>query len=94
MTLLRLIARVLYQSTVLKLLTPFRHGKTPWYILFIPHVKNFLAALTLGETMDRASLCAFQCLSKKYSVLWYGAAGSCDERAMIEGNGLTILRVG
>ncbi|KAF2795083.1 hypothetical protein K505DRAFT_348869 [Melanomma pulvis-pyrius CBS 109.77] len=48
-----------YSTTVLRLLTPFRHSKTPWHILFIPHVKNCLAALTLGEDMDHASLCAF-----------------------------------
>lgn len=48
-----------YSTTVLRLLTPFRHSKTPWHILFIPHVKSCLAAITLGETMDGASLCAF-----------------------------------
>ncbi|KAJ0354642.1 hypothetical protein KNSL1_001385 [Colletotrichum chrysophilum] len=39
--------------------TPFRHSKTPWHILFIPYVKSCLAALTLGEDMDHASLTAF-----------------------------------
>lgn len=48
-----------YSTTVLQLLTPFRHSKTPWHILFIPHAKNCLAALTLGEQMDHASLCVF-----------------------------------
>lgn len=48
-----------YSTTVLTLLTPFRHTKTPWHILFIPHVKNCLAGLTLGEKLDHASLSAF-----------------------------------
>lgn len=48
-----------YSTTVLTLLTPFRHSKTPWHILFVPHVKSCLAALTLGENLDHASLCAF-----------------------------------
>lgn len=47
-----------YSTTVLNLLTPFRHTKTPWHILFIPHVKNCLAGLTLGEQLDHASLSA------------------------------------
>ncbi|KND90767.1 Arginine metabolism regulation protein II [Tolypocladium ophioglossoides CBS 100239] len=48
-----------YSTTVLRSLTPFRHTKTPWHILFIPHTRNCLAALTLGDDMDHASLCAF-----------------------------------
>ncbi|KAJ4354468.1 uncharacterized protein N0V89_006205 [Didymosphaeria variabile] len=48
-----------YQTAVLQLLTPFRHSKTPWHVLFIPHAKNCLAALTLGESIDCASLCLF-----------------------------------
>ncbi|KAJ4993695.1 hypothetical protein SVAN01_00749 [Stagonosporopsis vannaccii] len=48
-----------YSTTVLTLLTPFRHSKTPWHVLFVPHAKTCLAALTLGEAMDHASLCAF-----------------------------------
>lgn len=48
-----------YSSTVLKGLTPYRHTKTPWHILFIPHAKSCLAAMTLGESMDHAGLCAF-----------------------------------
>ncbi|KAM0548859.1 hypothetical protein ACHAPJ_009715 [Fusarium lateritium] len=48
-----------YATTVLRGLTPYRHSKTPWHILFLPHVKSCLAALTLGEQMDNASLCAF-----------------------------------
>jgi arginine metabolism regulation protein II len=48
-----------YTTDVITLLTPFRHSKTPWHILFIPHMKNCLAALTLGEHLDYASLAAF-----------------------------------
>lgn len=48
-----------YSSTVLSLMTPVRHKKTPWHILFISHAKDCLAALALGETLNHASLCAF-----------------------------------
>lgn len=48
-----------YTTEVINLLTPFRHSKTPWHVLFIPHMKNCLAALTLGEHLDYASLTAF-----------------------------------
>lgn len=40
-------------------MTPVRHKKTPWHILFIPHAKDCLAALALGEELNNASLCAF-----------------------------------
>ncbi|KAF2019202.1 hypothetical protein BU24DRAFT_418802 [Aaosphaeria arxii CBS 175.79] len=49
-----------YSTTFLKLLTPLCHSKTPWHVLFVPHSKGCLAALTLGEDIDSASLCAFQ----------------------------------
>lgn len=48
-----------YGSTVINLMTPFRHSKTPWHVLFLPQVKDSLAALTLGEDLSHASLCAF-----------------------------------
>lgn len=48
-----------YSSTVISLMTPVRHKKTPWHVLFIPHAKNCLAALALGEELNNASLCAF-----------------------------------
>ncbi|KAM0185379.1 hypothetical protein ACHAPI_012216 [Fusarium lateritium] len=48
-----------YATTILRGMTPYRHSKTPWHILFLPYVKGCLAALTLGEDMDQASLCAF-----------------------------------
>ncbi|KAH8178737.1 fungal specific transcription factor domain-containing protein [Sarocladium implicatum] len=48
-----------YSTTVLQGLTPYRHSKTPWHILFIPHVKSCLAAITMGEELTHASLCTF-----------------------------------
>lgn len=48
-----------FTTTVVSLLTPFRHTKTPWHILFVPHVKSCLAALAMGEQLDHASLCIF-----------------------------------
>ncbi|KAE8161947.1 fungal-specific transcription factor domain-containing protein [Aspergillus tamarii] len=48
-----------YTTTVISLMTPVRHVKTPWHILFVPHAKTCLAALTLGEDLDNASLTAF-----------------------------------
>jgi arginine metabolism regulation protein II len=48
-----------YAATILSSLTPFRHTKTPWHILFVPHAKHSLAALTLGENLDHASMAAF-----------------------------------
>ncbi|CAG8893320.1 unnamed protein product [Penicillium egyptiacum] len=48
-----------YVSAVISLMTPLRHSKTPWHILFIPHTKSCLAGLVLGDDMSDASLCAF-----------------------------------
>ncbi|KAJ5103168.1 hypothetical protein N7532_003697 [Penicillium argentinense] len=48
-----------YSSTVISLMTPVRHKKTPWHVLFIPHAKDCLAALAMGEELNHASLCAF-----------------------------------
>jgi hypothetical protein len=48
-----------YSSIVISLMTSVRHKKTPWHILFIPHAKDCLAALALGEDMSHASLCNF-----------------------------------
>jgi len=48
-----------YSSTVISLMTPVRHKKTPWHILFIPHAKDCLAALAMGEELNHANLCAF-----------------------------------
>ncbi|KAL2829360.1 fungal-specific transcription factor domain-containing protein [Aspergillus pseudoustus] len=52
-----------YSTHILRFLTPFRHTKTPWHIMFIPLAKQCVAALTLGERPDHADLCAF------YSIL-------------------------
>ena len=48
-----------YATTVISSLTPFQHAKTPWHVLFLPHAKDCLAALTLGESVDHAHFCAF-----------------------------------
>ncbi|OQE11735.1 hypothetical protein PENVUL_c002G06509 [Penicillium vulpinum] len=48
-----------YVSAVISLMTPLRHSKTPWHVLFIPHTKSCLAGLALGDDMSHASLCAF-----------------------------------
>ncbi|KAJ5401069.1 transcriptional regulator family: Fungal Specific TF [Penicillium sp. CMV-2018d] len=48
-----------YVSAVISLMTPLRHSKTPWHVLFIPHTKSCLAGLALGDDMSDASLCAF-----------------------------------
>ncbi|KAL2698473.1 hypothetical protein AAEP93_009861 [Penicillium crustosum] len=48
-----------YVSAVISLMTPLRHSKTPWHVLFIPHTKSCLAGLALGDYMSDASLCAF-----------------------------------
>ncbi|CAG8128986.1 unnamed protein product [Penicillium nalgiovense] len=48
-----------YASAVISLMTPLRHSKTPWHVLFIPHTKSCLAGLVLGDYMSDASLCAF-----------------------------------
>ena len=48
-----------YATTVISSLTPFRHGKTPWHVLFLPLAKNCLAALTLDESVDHATACTF-----------------------------------
>ncbi|KAL4885407.1 fungal-specific transcription factor domain-containing protein [Aspergillus karnatakaensis] len=52
-----------YSTRVLSFLTPFRHSKTPWHIMFIPLAKQCVAGLALGEVPDHAILCAF------YSIL-------------------------
>ena len=79
-----------YATTVISSMTLFRHGKTPWHVLFLPHAKNCLAALTLGEPVEHATLCTF------YGILALGAfslgvisqsqsflerAGTCKQQA-------------
>lgn len=48
-----------FTSDVVSCITPFEHTKTPWHVLFIPHVKACLAALTIGEDLCDASLAGF-----------------------------------
>lgn len=48
-----------YVDVVIPLLTPFKHGKTPWHILFLPLAKATLASITIGEIQDDANLGAF-----------------------------------
>ncbi|KAF2151581.1 hypothetical protein K461DRAFT_256994 [Myriangium duriaei CBS 260.36] len=48
-----------FKDFVLPLMTLQSHSKTPWHTLFVPFVKRTLAGLTLGETMDTASLTGF-----------------------------------
>lgn len=48
-----------YSTTVIGLMTPLRHTKTPWHVLFFPHVKSCLTGLALCEDLDDASLTAF-----------------------------------
>lgn len=49
-----------FSTTVLTYLTPIRHEKTPWHILFLPHMRNCLAVLTLHNPIAHADMCAFQ----------------------------------
>lgn len=78
-----------YSTIILTLLTPFRHNKTPWHILFVPHAKNCLAALTLGEDLDHASLCAFYAT---LSVSAYSLGGVSQSCTWVE-QGNTYLRI-
>lgn len=79
-----------YTTSVIKSLTPFRHAKTPWHILFSPLSKNCLAALTLGDPIDHATMCVFRgtLAISAYSLggttqspKWLQQADSCKERA-------------
>ncbi|KAF2154453.1 hypothetical protein K461DRAFT_327400 [Myriangium duriaei CBS 260.36] len=48
-----------HASTIIALMTPLRHTKTPWHVLFIPQAKTCLAALTMNEYLDHANLGLF-----------------------------------
>ncbi|KAJ9654502.1 hypothetical protein H2198_006445 [Neophaeococcomyces mojaviensis] len=48
-----------YSSIVIGALTPYRHSKTPWHVLFLPYVRQCLAALVLNEGLDHAGICIF-----------------------------------
>lgn len=74
-----------YATTVITLMTPLRHTKTPWHILFIPHIKHCLAALTLGERLGHADLTVF------YGTLAIGAfsLGGVSQSQMWQEKGRT-----
>lgn len=48
-----------YADNIIASLTPFRHTKTPWHVLFLPNAKNTLASLAMGERMNDADLANF-----------------------------------
>ncbi|KAK5948010.1 hypothetical protein OHC33_010938 [Knufia fluminis] len=48
-----------YANNYIPSLTPFRHTKTPWHILFLPKAKNTLASIAIGEQVDAANLTIF-----------------------------------
>lgn len=48
-----------YSSTVIGALTPYRHTKTPWHVLFLPYVRQCLAILVLNDRLDHAGMCIF-----------------------------------
>lgn len=48
-----------YVNHYIPSLTPFRHTKTPWHVLFLPSVKYTLAGLAIGEEVDAANLTTF-----------------------------------
>ena len=86
-----------YSTAVIRLLTPIRHHKTPWHILFVPEVKHCLAALTLGEHPSHAHLCtfygtlavsAFSLGGPFDSSGWFAEAIAYKERARIHSNAM------
>lgn len=48
-----------YAENVVASLTPFRHAKTPWHVLFLPNAKTTLAGLAMGEIVNSADLTIF-----------------------------------
>ncbi|KAK5102615.1 hypothetical protein LTS08_003415 [Lithohypha guttulata] len=48
-----------YVETVIPMLTPMRHHKTPWHVLFLPFTKQTLATITIGQDADSPSLTTF-----------------------------------
>ena len=67
-----------YADNIISSLTPFRHTKTPWHVLFLPSAKHTLAGLVMNEEVDDASLTIF------YGILAISALDlqytSCDGR--------------
>lgn len=48
-----------YAENVVASMTPFRHAKTPWHVLFLPNAKTTLAGLAMGDIIDNANLTIF-----------------------------------
>ena len=48
-----------YVNSVIPSMTPFRHEKTPWHVLFLPSAMLSMTALTIGEKVDEAMLTNF-----------------------------------
>lgn len=62
-----------FATTVLTYLTPIRHEKTPWHIMFLPHMRNCLAMLALHDPIAHADMCVFQGLLSISAVTMGGA---------------------
>ena len=48
-----------YATTIISALTPYRHSKTPWHVLFLPFVRQCFAILMLNDSLDNAGMCIF-----------------------------------
>lgn len=48
-----------YAENIISSLTPFRHTKTPWHVLFLPNAKTTLASLAMGDLVDDANMTTF-----------------------------------
>jgi len=48
-----------YVNNYIPSLTPFRHTKTPWHVLFLPNAKSTLASIAIGEEVDAANSAIF-----------------------------------
>jgi arginine metabolism regulation protein II len=45
-----------YANEVIPSMTPFRHKKTPWHVLFLSNVMHTLTAVAIGDNVDSANL--------------------------------------
>ncbi|CAK7231204.1 hypothetical protein SCUCBS95973_007832 [Sporothrix curviconia] len=66
-----------YGMSVVAFMSPFRHTHTPWHSIFLPHVKNCLAAFALSEAISEASLTTFYG-TLAISAFTLGAASKSD----------------
>lgn len=48
-----------YAENIILSLTPFKHTKTPWHVLFLPNAKTTLASLAMGDAVDDANMTTF-----------------------------------